>query len=238
MDKQINMKKYPSLVPYIIKRYSEIDPITGDKKWDYTEENHLYDVEEKRILMQETPFADISYIDYSFEDSTALVIKKIHNGVSSYTIIDTKNDLGNPLWFDELVVLSPKLIIARRNNLYGIIDSNKTIKIFFEYEYLSAYRDPLVFVAKKDGKFGVITIDNHIILPFKYYSITHNSRLGILVCQDTKVTILYNILDGSISTIPYGFKAIESISEGIAVLKLDSERYVLYDLDKMKLINN
>ena len=232
------MKKYPSLVPYIIKRHSEIDPITGDKKWDYTEENHLYDVEEKRILMQETPFADISYIDYSFEDSTALVIKKIHNGVSSYTIIDTKNDLGNPLWFDELVVLSPKLIIARRNNLYGIIDSNKTIKIFFEYEYLSAYRDPLVFVAKKDGKFGVITIDNHIILPFKYYSITHNSRLGILVCQDTKVTILYNILDGSISTIPYGFKAIESISEGIAVLKLDSERYVLYDLDKMKLINN
>lgn len=138
--------------------------------------------------------------------------------------------MENPLWFDELVVLSPKLIIARRNNLYGIIDSNKTIKIFFEYEYLSAYRDPLVFVAKKDGKFGVITIDNHIILPFKYYSITHNSRLGILVCQDTKVTILYNILDGSISTIPYGFKAIESISEGIAVLKLDSGPYVLYDL--------
>lgn len=70
------MKKYPSLVPYIIKRHSEIDPITGDKKWDYTVENHLYDVAEKRILMQETPFADISYIDYSFEDSTALVIKK------------------------------------------------------------------------------------------------------------------------------------------------------------------
>ena len=232
------MKRNPSLIPYIIKRHSEIDPITGDKKWDYTVEYHLYDVEGKRILMQEIPFVDISYIDYLFEDSTALVIKKIHNGVSSYTIIDTKNDLGNPLWFDELVVLSPKLIIARRNNLYGIIDSNKAIKIFFEYEYLSVYRDPLVFVAKKNGKFGVITIDNHIILPFKYSSITHNSKLGILVCQDTEETILYNILDGSISTILYGFRAIMSISEGIAVLELDNGRYVLYDLDEMKLINN
>lgn len=146
--------------------------------------------------------------------------------------------MENPLWFDELVVLSSKLIIARRNNLYGIIDSKKTIKIFFEYEYLSAYRDPLVFVAKKDGKFGVISTENHIILPFKYCSITHNSRLGILVCQNTEVTILYNILDGSISTIPYAFKAIVSISEGIAVLKLDNGRYVLYDLEKKKLINN
>ena len=34
------------------------------------------------------------------------------------------------------------------------------------------------------------------------------------------------------------FKAIVSISEGIAVLKLDNGRYVLYDLEKMKLINN
>lgn len=232
------MKKNPSLIPYIIRRHTEIDPITGEKTRKYSVEYHLYDVESKRILMQETPLADISYIDYSFENTTALVIKKKGKGGVSYTIIETKNDLENPLWFDKLIVLSPELIIASRNGLYGIMNSQKAIKVFFEYEYLNAFRDPLVFVAKKDGKFGVITIDNQTVLPFKFNSITHNSNLGILVAQDAKETTLYNILDESISTIPYSFKAIMSISESIAVLKLDNGRYVLYDLDEMKLINN
>lgn len=232
------MKKNPSLIPYIIRRHTEIDPITGEKAWTYSVEYHLYDVESKRILTQETPLADISYIDYSFENTTALVIKKKGKGGASYTIIETKDDLENPLWFDKLIVLSPELIVASRNGLYGIINSQKAIKVFFEYEYLNAFRDPLVFVAKKDGKFGVITIDNQTVLPFKFNSITHNSNLGILVAQDAKETTLYNILDKSISTIPYSFKAIMSISEGIAVLKLDNGRYVLYDLDEMKLINN
>ena len=67
------MKKFPSLIPYIIKRHTEIDPITGDKTYEYSKEFHLYDVESKRILMQDTPLKNISYIDYSFEESTALV---------------------------------------------------------------------------------------------------------------------------------------------------------------------
>ena len=49
------MKQYPSLIPYLIKRHTEIDPITGEKKWNYTKEYHLYDVKNKRILIQKDP---------------------------------------------------------------------------------------------------------------------------------------------------------------------------------------
>ena len=34
------MKHYPSLIPYLIKRHTEIDPVTGEKIWDYTKEYH------------------------------------------------------------------------------------------------------------------------------------------------------------------------------------------------------
>jgi len=88
------MKQYPSLIPYLIKRYTEIDPITGEKKCSYTKEYHLYDVEKKRILMQNIPLEYISYIDYSFEESIALVIEKRDNGITSYSIIETSHDLG------------------------------------------------------------------------------------------------------------------------------------------------
>lgn len=232
------MKKFPSLIPYIIKRHTEIDPITGDKTYEYSKEFHLYDVESKRILMQDTPLKNISYIDYSFEESTALVMEKRNKGVSSYSIVETKHDLENPLWFDTIKVISSSIIIAGRNGLYGIIDSRKSIKIFFEYEDIEAYRDPLVFVARKDGKYGIITIDNQIVLPFRYSSITHNSELGILVAQDVAKTAIYNILDGTVSTILCGCRFVRSISEGIAVLQLDNWRYVLYNMETMKLINN
>ena len=142
------------------------------------------------------------------------------------------------MWFNNLKVISSNIIIACRNGLYGILDSRKSIKVFFEYEYIEAYRDPLIFVAKKDGHYGIITIDNQIVLPLKYSSITHNSELGVLVAQDVSETTIYNMLDGSVSTISYSCQSIQSISEGIAVLKLDNGRFVLYDMETMKLINH
>ena len=56
------MKKFPSLIQYKIKRHTEIDHITGDKIYEHSVEFHLYDVESKSILMQETPLKNISYI--------------------------------------------------------------------------------------------------------------------------------------------------------------------------------
>ena len=135
-------------------------------------------------------------------------------------------------------VLSPDIIVACRNGLYGIIDCRKAIKVFFEYEYIRAYKEPPVFVVRKGSNYGVINIDNQVVLPFKYKSITHNSELGILVAQDANETLIYSILEGTISTISFSFKSIQSISEDIAVLKLDNNRSVLYNIEEKKLINN
>lgn len=47
MDKYINMKQYPLLIPYLIKRYTEIDSVIDEKIWDYAKEYHLFDVENR-----------------------------------------------------------------------------------------------------------------------------------------------------------------------------------------------
>ena len=102
------MKHYPSLIPYLIKRHTEIDPVTGEKIWDYTKEYHLYDVKNKRILMQEIPFKNISYIDYSFEKSSGLIIEKSEDGRSVYSIIETIRDFRK-----SLVVYRHESFVAR-----------------------------------------------------------------------------------------------------------------------------
>lgn len=48
---------------------------------------------------------------------------------------------------------------------YGYIDENGVERIPLEYEYVSSFEDGLA-VAKKDGKYGIIDIDNNVVVPF------------------------------------------------------------------------
>lgn len=111
----------PDFIPYIIKRESYIDSETGEPKcWSYDNKFRLYHIPSKR-LVKFLKIEKAYYVDEFLESSIALVLEcNTANDKTQYTIVSTLEDLKSPLWFDYLKVIDPQIIVARKNNKWGV----------------------------------------------------------------------------------------------------------------------
>lgn len=224
----------PEFIPYIIKRVSYVDPVTGKSHgWSYEKKYRLYHIPTEKLMRFIVDRAH--YVDESLVSSTAIVLeRKDDSGHDRYTIINTIDDLNSPLWFDYLEVITPQLIIVIKDKKWGVVNDHLQMRCFFEYdsmdEYISSDLDRVFIIAKRNGKCGLMNEDLSIRFPFNYDSITCNSRLGIFVLQGDSSATIYDIEDNSISKFPFIANSIKEINEGCIIVR-NNGKYCVYDKD-------
>lgn len=229
----------PEFIPYIINRISYIDQVTGESQgWSYEKKYRLYHVPTKKLLKKSVDRA--YFVDESLMMSTAIVLElKDDEGQNSYTIVNRIDDLRSPLWFDYLNVITPQLIIVRKDKKWGVVNDRLQMKCFFEFdsmdEYISLEHNSVYIIAKMNGKYGLLNEDLSIRFPFNYDSITCNSRLGIFVLFNESSTTIYDIEDNSVSKFPFIANSIEEINEGCIIVK-NNGKYCVYDKDAQRFI--
>ena len=224
----------PEFIPYIIKRVSYVDHITGESHgWSYEKKYRLYHIPTKKLMKFSVDRAH--YVDGSLVSSTAIVLeRKDDSGHDRYTIVNSIEDLSSPLWFDYLKVITPQLIIVKKDKKWGVVNDHLQMRCFFEYdsmdEYISSDLDRVFIIAKRNGKCGLLNEDLSIRFPFNYDSITCNGRLGIFVLQGDSSTKVYDIEDNSISKFSFIATSIKEINEGCIIVG-NNGKYCVYDKD-------
>lgn len=88
-------------------------------------------------------------------------------------------------------------VYTRSNNKCGIMDMKGKVLVNPQYDSIEE-TEIGTFIASKDGKYGIININNEEKLPFEYSSITFNKKAAIYVAEDSN----YNakILDNNLQT--------------------------------------
>ena len=74
-------------------------------------------------------------------------------------------------------------VIYIANGKYGVMTLTGEIKIEAQYDNLAEAKAN-IFIATKEGKQGIVDIDNHEKVPFMYQSITYNETGDIYIAED------------------------------------------------------
>ena len=88
-------------------------------------------------------------------------------------------------------------VYTRSNNKCGIMDMTGKVLVNPQYDSIEE-TETGIFIASKDGKYGIININNEEKVPFEYSSITFNKKAAIYVAESSN----YNakILDNNLQT--------------------------------------
>ncbi|WP_312698970.1 WG repeat-containing protein [Sedimentibacter sp.] len=105
---------------------------------------------------------------------------------SKYGVINIDNDIVIPFEYNEIHIVSDSMnyLQMTKNNKSGLYDRNKgELVIPIEYESLKyigeRYLENELVVAKKDGKYGIIDMQNKEIVPFIYDRIEYVGGDGL-----------------------------------------------------------
>ena len=78
-------------------------------------------------------------------------------------------------------------VIYTNGNKYGVMGLTGDVKLEAQYDELKETKTGL-FIAKKDGKYGIIDIQNETKVEFNYTSITYNEKADLYIAQKEDYT--------------------------------------------------
>ena len=87
--------------------------------------------------------------------------------------------------FDEITSSTSKGVIYKKGNLYGEMSTSKETIIEPKYQYLEEVTDG-IYIAKQNDKYGIITEQGDVKLPFEYTGIKYNEKANIFTAEDTE----------------------------------------------------
>lgn len=172
--------------------------------------------------------------DYIEPDDTKYAIVKKDN-CFGYLDLNTKKEILPCIYTYETISFNEGIACVCLNDKWGGVDySNNTI-IPCDYSSL-CYGGNGLFVASKEGKFGIINKDNEIILEFKYdYIAPTNSKDSLFVAR---LEGKYGIVDcygKVIKDFKYNFFALWNTDKFIGLADLNN-KIAVYSLDKREFI--
>lgn len=163
-------------------QYEEITNLGKDDKSGYIVKNTegkygVVDYSAKQVL--EPRYDEIKKINQNDlyvvkQDGKLKVIDKSGNDILTEGFTDIKEILSN----------QENEFIYTTNEKYGVIKSNGEITINAQYDELKQSQKGIL-IAKKDGKYGVIDLENAEKIPFKYTSLTYNEVANLYIAEDT-----------------------------------------------------
>lgn len=111
-----------------------------------------------------------------------------------FNVIDFHNTLQFKSWYDEFKTLFQirNRFIVRLNNHYGVIDCNENCLVPIEYIQISeeGYRDGSYLAQHQNGKYGCVTLDGNITLPFVYDEFTQGPGNCVVAVKDDKCNLI------------------------------------------------
>jgi len=139
---------------------------------------------DKRVVLE------LSYdgIEKVYGDSMYIV--KVDNKRS---VVDKSGNIVFDLEADERISeIDNKNIIIIKNKKYGIVDESKKEILPPKYDELAhAYGE--YYIAKSNGKYGIIDLSGEIKIQFKYFGISYINEAAIFECENKNLTTdLYN----------------------------------------------
>ncbi len=97
---------------------------------------------------------------------------KVQNEFDEYNIIDINGKPRFKTWYKELTAGKGgrKYYIVKEEGKMGIIDENEKFIVPLNYQYIknTPYNDGSYLARNKKGKYGCISIDGNVTLPFDY----------------------------------------------------------------------
>lgn len=117
--------------------------------------------------------------------NTYSIINKISQEKSEYTFESI--DRFYPVSGHTLSVYDPNEIYfwIKKGDLKGMINNNGELLIPIEYQSL------LTYIAKKNGKYGVVDLDNNIIIPFIYENLNSTLKDSTIIAElNSKVGVI------------------------------------------------
>ena len=133
--------------------------------------------------------------------------------------------------FDKIVGISKAKedgagVIFTKDNKYGFMNLKGEVLIDATYEELKEAKQG-VFIAKKDGKYGIIDLSKTEKLSFNFQSIVYYENADIYVAEDEKFNA--NILNGNFETKLTGILLDINTDKGYIKLRV-GEEYKYYNL--------
>ena len=121
--------------------------------------------------------ADKYYRDGNYSESGYIVKKTTNNGYR-YGYINSKWKVILDTEYTSIsrildIVSNDIYLIASKNGQYGVI-KNKNIKINFAYQSIGYNKDSNLYAVQRSSQYGVIDIDEKVIVPIVYKSIGFN----------------------------------------------------------------
>lgn len=111
----------------------------------------------------------------------------------------------------------------------GIIDFEQNIIVPFEYSSIKAVEeDKDLLIVRKNGKYGVVTIDNHIIINLEYDSISQFYNDVAIARKNNKAGAIDS--RGNI-VIPFRYDHIEDFQENDYTVAREDNSFTFYDIN-------
>ena len=107
-------------------------------------------------------------------------------------------------------------LVVRHHGNYGLIGKNGEILIDPKYESLEPLANPLFYRARKDGVYGVVDINDRVIVPFEH-TFVGNMNEDIIVVSKDKMFGCYD-KDGKI-VVPLEYEEIREYVGGMARIR-------------------
>ncbi|HFK5505736.1 WG repeat-containing protein [Elizabethkingia anophelis] len=157
----------------------------------------LIDVNKKVYLSYEA-------IEQVFYDENKFIIKK-----GKYGVVSRQNKIIVPFIYDQIsnwVEYGPERNhFVKKGSKYGMLNEHFRVCVPIIYDKLG-YQLSGVIVVEKDGKQGIINMENHILCPLKYDEIFMNDYISMF--QNTK-QVIYARLGNNYYQIDIGGKILK-----------------------------
>ncbi|MBS1681455.1 MAG: WG repeat-containing protein [Bacteroidetes bacterium] len=95
---------------------------------------------------------------------------------TEWTFVNDKNETKKKLLADELKITSGKNIFIKRGNRWGVVDENFKEIVPLCYEQIREI-EPQLILARFNAKYGVINLQNTILVPFYYDSLWYQANV-------------------------------------------------------------
>ena len=202
--------------------YSEIDIIGSDAKSGFIVKNeqNQYGV----INYSGETALDIKYEEiYKIDGNELYVVKQ--NG--SQKLVNKTGEVLIEQGFDEIIdILENDMgIIFKLNNKLGIMNISKEVTIEAQYTKIEEVK-PGILVAEKEGKTGVIDIENNIKMEFRYNNVSYNKNANIYIAENEDYT--NDLLNANFELRQTGY-LIEINTEKAYIELKQNDEYKYYD---------
>ncbi len=74
-------------------------------------------------------------------------------------------------------------MIYKKNNKYGVMKTTGEVTLGASYDELKETKSGIL-IAKKDGKYGVIDLENNSKVEFKYHAISYDEKADLYITED------------------------------------------------------